>query len=464
MSEPALALAKVIGDLNACWQPHPAQQRILNAVFLRLLHVVMVECGRKFGKTETIAYFLWRGAMLFGGGWYYFAPEQKQAKEIIWASQRIQTFGPQSYLAAVNNTEMRLSFINGGFIKIDGSDNFNAYRGITPRGAAYDEFRDFRPEFHKAFGPNLAVHNAPLLLCGTPPEALELDHYDAMKSDLQLGRDLFNFPTWMNPHISRDWLRREKAKLYSRGEGDVWEREFEAKRVIGGSNAIFPMFSRAKHVRPHAEILAEIARDRKKLVWQVGADPGTTTRFGVLFRAVNPYTRKVYVLDEIYEGDALENSTSRMMPRINMMREELYPGWSAFGMDWEMIYDEAAAWFASESLASFDEAWTPTAKATKPKESGLSLMKDQMLYGLLVVSDRCKNLVKEIEGYIKDKDGKIPKVNDHLLDVSRYLDAFSACDLVPVEEPKAPDPDTQRRFYKPEDDLQDEADEFELDF
>jgi hypothetical protein len=51
-----------------------------------------------------------------------------------------------------------------------------------------------------------------------------------------------------------------------------------------------------------------------------------------------------------------------------------------------------------------------------------------------------------------------------LLDVSRYLDAFSACDLVPVEEPKAPDPDTQRRFYKPEDDLQDEADEFELDF
>jgi hypothetical protein len=454
----ALQLARTIGDLNACWQPHPAQQSILNAVFAKNRQSVFVECGRKMGKSETIAYFLWRGVLTMGGGWYYFAPEQKQAKEIIWASQRIQSFGPQEYLTSVNNSEMRLTFVNGGFIKIDGSDNFNSYRGIQLRGAAYDEFRDFRPEFHKAFGPNLAVFKAPLLICGTPPEPLELDHYDSMKDQHQAGLDYFNYPTWMNPHIDRDWLRREKARLYARGEGDVWEREFCAKRVIGGSNAIFPMFSRTRHVRKHADVIGEVLRDRKKLVWQVVADPGTATRFGVLFRAINPYTRKVYRLAEIYEGDALETSTSRIMPRIRAMKEELCPGWEALGIEWEEIYDEAAAWFASEAMASFNEGWTPTSKASKPKDAGLSLMKDQLLYDLTVISDRCTNL-------IKDKDGKIPKVNDHLLDCDRYGNDFSACDLSPTDEPAPKDPLLERRAYKPEDDLDaDAADDFTLDF
>ncbi len=464
MTEGALALARTIQAINSDWQPHHGQQLVLNALFLHMRRVVFVECGRKWGKTEVILYFLWRMALTRPGGYYHIFPEQKQAREVAWANGRLQTFGPGEYVHAINNSENRITLTNGSFIKLDGSDNYDSYRGIEPHGAVYDEFRDFRPEFHAAMGPNYSVYKAPLLICTTPPEPLELDHYDAMQDDLKTGETYFNYPSWANPHFDREFGRAEKAKLYRRGNGDQWEREYGAKRVVGGSNSIFPMFSRTRHVRKHDDVVAELARDRKKLVWQVGADPGTATRFGVLVRAINPYTKKVYVLDEIYEGDALETSTSRIMPRITAMKEEQFPGWEAYGVDWEEIYDEAAAWFAAEAAASFDASWTPTSKATKPKDAGLSLMKDQMLYDLVVISDRCVNLIKEIEGYIKAKDGKIPKVGDHLLDVFRYLNSFSACDLTVVDEPQAKDPLTERRAYTPEDDARDSADEFELSY
>jgi hypothetical protein len=455
--EAALETAFILSQLaETGWRPHNAQEAILQRVFRDLARVTFVECGRKFGKTEVQCYFLWRNAMMRPGGHYYFAPEQKQAKEIVWASGRLQAFGPQSWIKSVNNSEMRITLINGSFIKVDGSDNFNSYRGIEPHSAVYDEFRDFRPEFHKAFGPNLMVYNAPLLICGTPPEEQDLPHYDGLLAQAEVSGTYFNFPSWCNPHISREWLREERDALYARGDGDVWEREYAAKRVFGGANAVFPMFTATgplSMVKPHADVIEAIWKDRKKLMWQVVADPGTSSCFAVLFRAINPFTKVVYRLDEIYETDQANTSTGIIIPRIRAKTEELFPGHEAYGVDWDYFYDEAAAWFANESAASFDIAWHPTRKALRDKVTGIGLMKDQMLYGKYVVSDRCKKLKWEITGYRKDAKGKIPKKNDHLLDCDRYGNDFCGVDLTPEREPARIDPEDSRRFTSIQHDL-----------
>ena len=455
MQESALKVIQALGELNARWTPHDAQRPILHAVFGRKESVTFVECGRKFGKSELICYFLWRLALSRPGTYYYFAHEQKQAGEILWKNQRIQKFGPRQFLSKINESEMRLTFTNGSTIKLDGSENWDSYRGVEPHGLVYDEFRDFRPEFHRAMGANLSVYNAPLMICSTPPEQLELEHYDPLLIDLVEGESYFNYPTWANPHISKDWLRKEKKTLYGRGESDVWEREYGAKRVRGGANAIFPMWNRETMLVPHDQLMREVWDDRHKLIWQVGADPGTATCFGVLLRAINPYTKKVYTLGEIYEKNQLETSTSRIIPRIRDIKAELFPDWRPHRIEWQQVCDEAAAWFIAESQASFDETFESTSKASKPKDAGLSLMKDQMLAGLYVVSDRCVNHVKEIEGYVKDRDGKIPKVNDHTLDVARYLNAACVIDLQPEAEPVK----KERRYSTPEQDLADYREE-----
>lgn len=469
----ALHLAKIIGDLNGRWTPHPTQQLMLNALFLHGFLLVFGENGRKWGKTEIIAYFLWRRAMTIPGGHYYFAPEQKQAKEIIWAAGRLQSFGPESYVdGKPNDTEMRIwvkNPIGESFIKVDGSDNFNSHRGTEPTTLVYDEYRDFRPEFHEVMDPNRLPHKAPLLVMSTPPE-VDIEHYDSMKTGLEVGKTLFNFPSWLNPYNDRKWLEDKKKELYTKGEGDSWEREYAAKKVRGGKRSIFPMFAapdlalnppilHTKHVRPHAEVMAAIQRDKKKMIWQIICDPGNMTCFAVLFRAINPFTKCVYRLDEIYETRQLETSTSKIVPRIITMREELLPGWEAYGIEWDQHYDEAETWFATEALNSFGEVFTPTSKGTRDIDEGLSLLKDQMLSGLTVISDRCINLCTEIKNFIKDpKTGRPHRdCQDHLVDCDRYGNDLAGIDLTPEQEPEAPDQKEAPRFRTPDQDLDDAA-------
>jgi hypothetical protein len=416
----AQQLASILQSLNDKWTPHKAQLNVLRSIFKSRKSMLFLESGRKFGKSEVTSYFLWRKALTEPGGYYYLAPEQKQAREILWAPHRIQTFGPDSYIAGINNTEMRINFKNGSYIKVDGSDNYNSYRGITPHGVVYDEFRDFRPEFHGVMGPNLAVYGAPLLIATTPPE-LDLEHYDGLMAQCQGDGSYFNYTSFENPHISHEWLRQEKIKLELRGEWDVWEREYMARRVRGGKSSIFPMFDDNKHVIKDMFLYQIVSRETHKLQWWAVADPASMSTFGVLVGAYDRWSKKLYIFREIYESSQANMSVSRILPRIKEIQEHVFPGHKLYNKDFDQVYDEAAAWFANECMTSYEDHWTPTSKASRGKEDGLSAIKDLMIAEKLVISDTCVNLRGEIINYIKDKNGKAIKERDHLIDCLRYI-------------------------------------------
>lgn len=408
----------MIEELHGVWTPHAAQVQVGRDLISEKVTEVFAQCGRNFGKTDLVAYLLWRWAKAHPGSEnYYFAPYMKQAREILWASRRVQEFGPARWIAGEpNSTEMRIRFTNGSFIKLDGSDNVEAYRGVKPKGlSVFDEFKDFRPEFYDAFDPNRAAHNSPLFIIGTPPDrdcqyTSVADEYS--KNPL---KRFFQFPTSANPHISKDWLQKKKNELYLRGEGDVWEREYEAKFVKGGAAKIFPMISKS-FIKPHDQIMQTLLRDRKKLQWFMTVDPAAATCFAGLFCALNPYTKTWYILDEVYERNQAEMSVDKIGRRLLSMRHALWDDADA----WFPTYDEAETWFANEFMDRFGEGFHPSQKAKNDKEDGLSLIKDIFLQGKVVISSRCKWLYWELDNYFKDKNGKIPKKDDHLIDCFRY--------------------------------------------
>ena len=406
----------IINDLHAYWEPHDEQITVGKALFNDDVRHMFVQCGRKWGKSELAIYMLWRWCLTFqNASCYYISPFAKQSKEIIWANKRLQNFGSRNYITSVNNSELRINFTNGSFIKCDGSDNFEAYRGITPHLVLYDEFKDFRPEFHISMAPNLSVHNAPLIIIGTPPDYENQYVQLAEEYKLDPKKRFFQFSSFGNPHIDREWLENEKKTLYARGEGDVWEREYMGRFVTGGINSIFPMLSK-RYIYKHDDVIRGIDRDKKKLSWFCVCDPGTTTCFAVLFGCINPYTQQIYLLDEIYETDQKKTSVNVIGQTIKQMKNELY----ARG-DWTQCADEAAAWFIAEMADRFDEGFLPTQKSLNKKDEGLGLIKDIMLQDKLIISDRCKKLYWEMENYVRDKFNRIPKVNDHLIDCFRYL-------------------------------------------
>jgi hypothetical protein len=149
----------------------------------------------------------------------------------------------------------------------------------------------------------------------------------------------------------------------------------------------------------------------------------------MLFAAVNPYKQKVYLLGEIYAQNQANTSTSKIIPEMRKIRRHLYP----LKEEWSNHCDEAGAWFINEAAESYSEHFFKTQKHLTKKTNGLSLIKDQLLEDFVIISDRCTNLVWEMENYIKDKNGNIPKKNDHLIDCYRYLNRLGSFVIFPMD-------------------------------
>lgn len=428
--------ADTIIGLHERWTPHEGQWPVIDSVFNEGVRSIFVRCGRKWGKTEIALYLLWRVAQSFPGSpCYYFCPQQNQAKGILWEDPRIKLFGPREWLLdgsrGINEGEMVLRFKNGSFIKIDGSDSYNKYRGPRYKIAIYDEYKDADPRMRHAMRPNASVLLGIDVYMGSPPDIPNSD-YELLDREHRMDPEMrsFHAPTWANPHIDRKWLYDEKTKLYRRGEGDQWEREYGAKYIKGGASSIFPMLEE-RMKKKHEDILWEIRKDLRKLEWYWWADPAGASCFAVLFVAINPYTKKIYVLDEIYETDQKKMTVAVIGKEIQKKRDELNGR-----ADWREGYDEEATWFLNEWISHFpdEEGLEPSQKSKHDKLDGITLIKDIMLSGLLVISDRCEKFYWEIENYIKDKNGKIPKKDDHLIDDFRYILGAAAYEVPPKEE------------------------------
>jgi len=131
-------LATVLHDLHSVWQPHPGQVGVGRALFYENKRRVFTRCGRKWGKTEMSLYVLYRWALTIPNGqFYYIAPYYNQASELIWKPGRLQNFlgnNRDVYIEDFHETDKRVVFKNKSFIKLIGSDNYEAGRGLNPDG------------------------------------------------------------------------------------------------------------------------------------------------------------------------------------------------------------------------------------------------------------------------------------------------------------------------------------------
>jgi hypothetical protein len=411
------------------------------------------------------------------GQFYYVAPFYNQASEIIWKPGRLQNFlgvHKSKYISDVHETDRRIIFKNGSFIKLVGSDNFEAGRGYNPDGACIDEFKDIDYRFYTGFEPNLLAKKAPVLIVGTPPDTF--DHF-FVRTEEEFKLDprgaYFKKPTYLNPYIDKEEIDLERAGAIAKGEMSKFQREIMAEIVPGGALSIFPMFEspmvdaagkftgETKHVKKKEGLDDRIFRFRKDYKFYCAFDPGSSICFGVLFMAVHKYTKQVIVLDEIYEKDRFKTSGKQIYPRAVKIMERYAPV-----KDWYKVFDYAAQWFQVEIVNEFGTSLMPCTKDVNKKDVALSVIKDFMLEtnydneALMVVSDRCEKFIWEAANYSTDEDGKIPKVNDHLMDAVRYNFNAAGLSTVPKERRTRPE---DRRVWTNEDYM--DEDELEiLDF
>ena len=432
--------AQRLQELHAHHTFHPAQQKVIRAIFNEGKTHLFCRKGRKGGGTEASLYPAVRMAGLFDNQIIYLVyPTHKLGVDIIWKSGRLKNFIPKEWGVRFKESDTSAIFPNGSFIQVLGADNWKAMVGMEFDLCVMDELKDHDPRAYENMYPNRMSRNGIWMILGAPPYNNSNFYYK--KEQEALGNEkLWSFHKWSiwdntylpydkNMYTSREeYLADLKAEYERKGDWDLWRVEWEAEYIFGGRLNVFPNFLEEKHIVPHDELMARIDKDKHQLIWWQGFDPGYATCFASLFVAYNPYSSEVYFLDEIYETRRDKNNVHTMWPRICEKADGLYKG-----AEWMRVYDSAAANFPPEVRAQFGTnlSFIPIHKEKDDQDKYCRLLNSAFALDRAFISDRCGKLRWEIENYILDKNDEYPKRDDHAIDAARYI--FKMLHWNPVE-------------------------------
>jgi hypothetical protein len=198
---------------------------------------------------------------------FYVAPNQIQAREIIWLLLRKRLHG----IAEFN--EVRLEAIvpteDGGksMIKLAGWENRENFRGKSAYKLVFDEvdtMKDFQIGWQEIFRPTLIDSGGSATFIGTPkkenPNLKRLE----MVAQNDKSYACFNFSTYDNPHLPQD----EKDSLIKEYEGNqvAYRQEILAEHVENAGalfkyEAIVDVFSNTITKTADKYLIVDIADD-----------------------------------------------------------------------------------------------------------------------------------------------------------------------------------------------------------
>lgn len=437
-SGPLTAYAELLNALHALWKPHGIQVAPGKALFNDNVKRIMLRFGRQSGKSELISYMAVRWALTRPGSRIgVICPTLKQCRSLYLHSNKIETKIPRLYLQDIHKTDGRFTFTNGSTVELYGVDEQDSLRGPTFHAVFVDELKDL-PDgaLDSVIIPTTAVHKAPVVIAGTPPDVAEHPYWKLVE-EFETSSDsrIFLATSYETPWITKEWVDSQRAKLEKRGELDVFRREYLAEYVPGQKRLAFPMLTKQDHVKPYATLINQIRRDPSKWNFFCVCDPGTASVFGILLAAVHKYDARIYLLDEVYENRQSETSVGKIWPRAREKIKEVYDE----EIEWSVIYDEAAAWFRSELQDRYFVNAMPTHKSQNKKGAGISAVRDVLHTKHMQASDRLVNWFREMQVYSFNDLGIPIKVEDHLVDCTLYL--LPAANYTSVEEDAPPVPD-----------------------
>jgi len=426
-------ISKALEYLASHWTPHTGQRAVRDAVFKTKADLIYVECGRKWGKSEFGVYSCWIYAIMNPNAEiYYLAPLVKQARELVWSNQRMQS--ANSYDAdfitnmskilggeiQINKSEMRVILPNGSFIKCDGSDNVEAQRGFKPDFIAADEYRDFKANWIEAVRPNMAVKEGKMLFITTPPHGPN-QAFDMAQECQRDDEHVFyiNQPSNVNDRIPghTEWLAREKGRLDRLGRHNEWLREYMAQYVVSDEHAVIPQLN-TEALRPSTEVEGVVTQLRDRMELMVALNPGNSTTMEALLAAFDPYTATLYIVDQIYEWDSQKANMRHFYPMIQKMLKDH----NFNENDVHIVVNPETPWICRDLADRFDIGAATALPESNKKDYNISLLKDILDENKLVVSDQCRRLALQSEGFLREIDTlKIKMDTPRSVECLKYL-------------------------------------------
>ncbi len=101
--------------------------------------------SRRSGKDKTSWNFTIREALKKKGTYFYMLPEYEHARKVIWDAIdkegiRFLDHVPKEIVSGKNESEMKITLVNGSIIKLVGSDSYDSLVGTNPMGVVFSEY------------------------------------------------------------------------------------------------------------------------------------------------------------------------------------------------------------------------------------------------------------------------------------------------------------------------------------
>ncbi|MBE6441855.1 MAG: hypothetical protein E7022_05915 [Desulfovibrio desulfuricans] len=189
-------------------------------------------CHRRFGKTVAAVNDLIRAALSSTrNDWRaaYAAPFYSQAKQVAW--DYIKRFAAPVPGVKFNESELRVDFPNGARIRLYGTDNADALRGLYLDDLVLDEPADMvRSVWTQVLRPMLADRQGRALFCGTPhgTENLFYDVWQQAGDDTSGLWSRFRFPASETGYLPAAELEAARRAMDAAEYAQEFECSFAA--------------------------------------------------------------------------------------------------------------------------------------------------------------------------------------------------------------------------------------------
>jgi phage terminase large subunit len=347
---------------------------------------------------------------------YYIFPTYAQGKKIIWESitnsgQRILEYIPNEVIESINSQEMKIRFKNGSLFQIVGSDNFDSLVGTNPKVIVFSEYALQDPRAYQYLRPILAANDGIAVFLSTPRGKNHL---------WELYQMAIHNPEWFvyklslddTQHIPLIEIERERAEGIM--SEDLIQQEYYTSFEMGVEGSYYAKYIDKMRVKGQIGIVPWEPGFKVHTFWDLGVRDSTVILFA---QTIGTTCRIIDCYDKNKEG--LEHY-------VGLVKSKPY------------VYGRHVA----PHDIKVKEFGTGMTRLNKAKELGIdfvvapdvSIMDGiesvrSVLSKIWIDEEKCKPLIKALEGYRQEFDAKrrvykpnpLHDQNSHYADAMRYL-------------------------------------------
>lgn len=420
------------------FQPRSYQIPILDALENKGYKRVLAIMPRRAGKDVTafnycIRYLLKKPCVI-----YYIFPTYSQGRKILFdsitnAGQRILEYIPKEVIESMNQQEMKVRFKNGSLFQIVGSDNYDSLVGTNPQGIVFSEYALQDPRAYQYLRPILAANDGWALFLSTPRGK---NHMWELYNIAKENPDWFCYKLTLDDtqHIPLIEIERE------RNEGimseDLIQQEYYTSFEMGVEGSYYAKYLDNMRIKGQIGIVPWEPGFKVHTAWDLGVRDSTTIIF---FQTIGQTVRIIDCYDKNKEG--LEHYIGVLRSKPYQYGKHIAPHdirVREFGSGMTRI-DKARelgiTFIITPDLSIMDGI--EAVRSTLPK--------------IWMDEEKCKPLIKSLEGYRQEFDAKrkvykshpLHDQNSHYADSMRYL----AISLPKTRDGKSAE-ELDRQFYE----------------